>query len=194
MTFYVKIPLERVAVLIGQEGRVRASIERQTGVRLRINSEEGEVEIDETGAKDPVLALKARDIVKAIGRGFSPKKAFYLLRDDFYMEMLDIRDYVGKKNNHVRRMRARIIGSDGKTRKKIEETAEVNMSVYGNSVAIIGPLMELNIAKNAVDMLLSGSEHSTVYRYLERKRKDIKLAEYGLESIASPSPIELRKR
>jgi len=183
MTFYLKIPQERVAVLIGQKGRVRASIERQTGVRLRIDSRDGGVEIDDTDAKDPFLALRARDIVRAIGRGFSPKTAFSLLQEDYYMEILDIRDYAGKRKNHVRRLRARVIGSNGKTRKSIEENANVSLSVYGNTVSIIGPLLELTVAKNAVDMLLSGSEHSTVYRYLERKRKDIKLAEYGLESV-----------
>ncbi len=64
------------------------------------------------------------------------------------------------------------------------------VSVYGNTVGIIGDFLEMDIAKNAVVMLLSGSEHSTVYRYLERRRMDIKIAEMGVyyEERERPEP------
>ncbi|PJB21889.1 MAG: RNA-processing protein, partial [Euryarchaeota archaeon CG_4_9_14_3_um_filter_38_12] len=39
----------------------------------------------------------------------------------------------------------------------------------------IGDVEQVQIARKAVDMLLSGSEHSVVYRYLERMRKEINL-------------------
>ena len=53
------------------------------------------------------------------------------------------------------------------------------MSVYGHTVALIGEAFHLAIAREAVEMLLRGSEHNTVYRFLERKREHIKVYEMG---------------
>jgi len=41
--------------------------------------------------------------------------------------------------------------------------------------------VQMPVARTAVDMLLSGSEHATVYRYLERKRPELHIAEMGFE-------------
>jgi ribosomal RNA assembly protein len=90
---------------------------------------------------------------------------------------MDIRDYVGKNQKHVRRVRARVIGTKGKTRRLIEELTGVNVSIYGNTVGVIGESLEMNIAISAIEMILKGSEHSAVYSFLEKKRRDIELAE-----------------
>ena len=55
----------------------------------------------------------------------------------------------------------------------------MDMSVYGHTVALIGEAFHLAIARDAVEMLLRGSEHNTVYRFLERKREQIKVYEMG---------------
>jgi len=47
-------------------------------------------------------------------------------------------------------------------------------------IAIIGRINELSFAKKAIEMLLEGANHSTVYRYLERERRKRKLEEYRL--------------
>src|SRR5438552_3494984 len=44
---------------------------------------------------------------------------------------------------------------------------------------LIGRTFEMAIAREAVFMLLRGSEHKTVYRFLERKRADIKVYQMG---------------
>jgi len=178
---YLKIPKERIGALIGKEGEIKQEIEKRTGVKLTIDSREGEVTIADENAKDPVIGLKLADIVKAIGRGFSPEKAFQLFSDDYYFALFDIRDYVGKSPTHVRRIKARVIGKDGKTRRIIEELAGVDLSIYGDTVGIIGPAENLEVAKVAVDMLLNGAEHSSVYRFLEKKRREMKLAGLGFD-------------
>jgi ribosomal RNA assembly protein len=177
---YIKIPKERVPVLIGKKGSVKRDIEEKTGVHLYIDSKEGEISIDESEAEDAMGGIKAFNIVRAIGRGFSPERAMRLLEDDVYLEVIDIREFSGKKKNSVRRVRGRIIGTRGKTRRLIEELSGAEVSVYGNTVSIIGDFLEMDIARNAITMLLSGSEHSTVYHYLERRRVDIKIAEMGM--------------
>lgn len=177
--YYLRIPKERIGVLIGKNGEIKQNLEEITGISLEIDSELGDVTINDTHAKEPVMGLKVRDIVKAIGRGFSPEHAFRLLDEDIYFESIDIRDYVGRNIKHVMRMRARVIGTRGKTRKIIEMLTGVDISIYGNTVSMIGNVVEIGIAKTAIDMLLSGSEHSTVYKFLERKRRELKIAEMG---------------
>jgi ribosomal RNA assembly protein len=183
MMQYIRVPDERIGVLIGEKGEVKSEIQRLTGIRVDVDSSSGDITVDDRDCSDPLAPIKVASLVRAIGRGFSPQKAFRLLRDEFYFETMDIRDYVGKKQEHVRRMRGRIIGTNGKTRRIIEELSGTDISIHGNTVSIIGEIVELGIARAAVDMLLSGSEHSTVYRFLERKKKELRIAELGLEII-----------
>ena len=190
--YYVRVPRDRVAVIIGKEGKTKDMIEKRTGVRIMIDSRDGGISIDESEAEDVLNGMKAVNITRAIGRGFSPEKAMRLMEDDVYLEIMDIRDFSGKKKNAIMRLRGRIIGTKGKTRRLIEEMSGADVSVYGNTIGIIGDFLEMDIAKNAVVMLLSGSEHSTVYRYLERRRLDIKVAEMGIyyEEKERPEPEE----
>lgn len=175
----VKIPGERIAVLIGKSGETKELMEKRTGVKLTIDSEEGDVEIDYTHAKDPSMAIVVSNMVMAVGRGFSPAKALKLLENDCYLEVLDIRDYVGKKLEHVERMRARVIGTHGKTREVFEELTGADISIYGNTVSIIGTSLQLDVARRGMDMLLSGSEHAAVYHFLEKKRAMLKVDGLG---------------
>jgi ribosomal RNA assembly protein len=175
---YARIPSERVGVLIGPAGGTKRRLQQATGTRIEVDSPTGEVTIDEADVKDPVMALKARDIVQAIGRGFSEERAFRLLDDDVYLEVFDIKDFARTKAR-LEQVRARVIGTRGKTRRLIEELTSVDMSVFGHTVALLGPTFEMAIAREAVVMLLRGSEHATVYRFLERKRADIKAWQMG---------------
>lgn len=176
MTTHVRIPVERVAILVGPKGEVKRYIEDRTGVTLDIDSKDGSVVVHEEKAEDPFIAMRAAEIVKAIGRGFSPEHAFSLTRDDHYFYIMNITDYAGKKPNHVRRIRARLIGTDGKTRKVLEDLSECHIAVRGNTVAIIGDEWGSDVARRAIDMLLSGSEHRTVYGYLEKMRRAKRMA------------------
>jgi ribosomal RNA assembly protein len=175
---YARIPADRVGVLIGPEGGTKRRLEEATGTAVQVDSGTGEVSIDESRAADPVLALKARDIVRAIARGFSEERAFRLLGDEAYLEILDIKDFAHSKNR-VAQVKARLIGARGKTRRLLEELTGVDVSVSGHTVALIGDPFEMVIAREAVLMLLRGSEHATVYRFLERKRADIKSWQMG---------------
>lgn len=173
----VRIPKERVGALIGADGETKELIEERTGVRMRIDTE-GEVDIEDN-PQDPLAALKVMDLVKAIGRGFSPHRAYRLLDDDEYLEVIELSDFIGKKGDQLKRVRARLIGSNGKTRRIIEDLTGAHMSVYGSTVSLIGNSIQLPIAKKAVEMILRGSEHATVYRYLERSRSTLRIAEMG---------------
>ncbi|UCE80423.1 MAG: RNA-processing protein [Methanobacteriota archaeon] len=175
----VKVPKERIGALIGKNGEVKAKVEKQTGVTITVDSEEGDVTVDYSNAEDPSAVLSVMDFVVAVGRGFSPEKAMIVLEDDWFLEVVDIREYVGKKPNHVARMRSRVIGTKGKTRRLFEELTGAYMSVYGNTISIIGDALQLQVAMRALEMLLTGSEHSAVYKFLESKRPEIKIDGMG---------------
>lgn len=177
MTSYsydIKIPKSRIAVLIGKNGTVKKELEQETGTKLKIDSQEGDVVVC---GEEPVNMLTARDIITAIGRGFNPEIAMLLLKQDYIFESIDISHYVNNKG-HFERIKGRVIGQDGKARQTIEELTNCSISVFGKTVSIVGPVDFIVIAKKGVEMLLSGSPHSNVYRMLERKRKEMRHREY----------------
>jgi ribosomal RNA assembly protein len=173
---YLRIPKDRVGVLIGKDGETKKTIERISQIHLEIDSEEGDIALNEQEAKDPLIPLKVEDVIRAIGRGFSPEDAFRLFGEETELFIFDIYDYVGKKESHLIRMKSRIIGREGKTKRVIEGLTGGILAIYGHTVAVIADFESIDIAKKAIDMLLSGSEHPTVYRYLEREMKKYHLS------------------
>lgn len=173
---FLKIPRERIGVVIGPDGTTKDYIEKTLSVELQIESETGGVTITLTkNAEDPSLLFKAKDVITAIGRGFSPEHAFHLIRDEeASLDIIDLRAIFGRSESDIRRVKGRIIGMDGKTRRIIEELTETDVSVYGHTVSIIGDIEQVQAAKEAIQMLIRGSLHSKVYRFLHRKRRELK--------------------
>lgn len=173
---FVRIPKERVGVLIGPDGKVKQRIEEKFMVELLIDGDSGGVTLVlSEKASDPSLLFRAKDTVTAIGRGFSPEQAFRLLRnDDDVFDFIDLRAVFGRSESDIKRVKGRVIGANGKTRKLIEELTEASMVVYGHTIGFIGSFEQVDVARNAVQMLINGSQHHTVYKYLQRKRSDFK--------------------
>jgi len=171
MEIELVIPEDRIGVLIGKEGEVKERIEKETGCKLNISSKTGVVRIQ---CEDPIGFLRAQDVIKAIAHGFNPDVAMKLLQDELMvLEIIDLTGYVSPK--HLERVKGRIIGKEGKMRRFIEDTLDVNISVYGKTVAIIGDAESVAAAREAILMLVEGAQHSTVQRFLERKRREMKL-------------------
>ncbi len=182
---YVRIPEDRIGVLIGPGGRTRASVAEATGAEIEVDAEDGEVTVTSPDT-DPVAALKARDIAQAIGRGFSPERALRLLKENTFLGVLDIKFTTGRRDKAaLRRIRARVIGAGGRARSRIEELSGCSVSVYGSTVALIGTEDQLERGTRAVEMLLRGSEHSAVFHLLARLRRDAALDE---ATAAEPEP------
>jgi ribosomal RNA assembly protein len=172
---YLKIPKERIGVLIGHNGETKKIIEEIAKLQIDIDSNEGEITFDENAAKDPVVALQLEAVIRAIGRGFSPEHAMRLFKEDSDFFIFNIHDYVGKKPTHITRLKSRIIGKNGKTKRIIESLTGADISIYGHTISVIGDFESIDIAKKAIDLLLNGSKHSTVYRFVEREMKKIRL-------------------
>ena len=173
---YVKIPGDRIGALLGPNGTVKAIIERKLSIDLNVDSKDGSVQITlPQSAEDPTVLFRAKEVVTAIGRGFAPEHAFRLLDDEEIMfEVIDLREIVGRSPSDLKRLKGRVIGKEGKTRRIVEELSEANISVYGHTISIIGYPDQAAIAREALRMLLRGSLHGTVYRFLHKKRRELK--------------------
>ena len=174
----LRIPNERIAVLIGKSGNVKSKIEQLCYVTLDIDGETGEVFIKSTGDVDKIQPFKAMEIVTAIGRGFSPEHAMSLLQGENALHVIDLRDFAGKSNTNIERIKGRIIGEGGKVRRNLENLTGTFISVYGKTVSIIGDTSKLRIVVDAISSISSGSMHGAVYTKLEavnRKNKQEKM-------------------
>lgn len=171
--YEIKIPKDRIAVLIGKKGAVKRKIQRLTHTKLVVDSKEGDVTVE---SEDSFAAYSTKLIVKAIGRGFNPDIALLLTDEDYSLEILDITEFVGKSNKNMQRVKARVIGTGGKAWKMIERLTSCHLSVYGRTVGIIGPIEEVTLARQAVEDLLKGAPHGNVYRYVQDKKRMLKQA------------------
>jgi ribosomal RNA assembly protein len=178
MTEHIKIPLERVAVLVGPKGNMKELIEKKSTAMLNIDSESGDVEI--SNPTDPLMGMRAKEVVQAIARGFSPEKALKLFDHDLLMfETMDLSN-IARTEKDLMRIRGRLIGKDGKTREIFETLTGAYISVYGKTVSLIGYPEQNTVARTGINMLLEGSAHGPVYSFLEKKKSDLKRAELGL--------------
>ncbi|MCD6158440.1 MAG: RNA-processing protein [Euryarchaeota archaeon] len=177
--FFLKVPVERVPILIGKEGRVKKYLEEIAGIKIYVNSRTGDVTIDPQD--HPYEALKVRNVVMAIGYGFSPENAMKLLNDNYIMEVIDVKDFTRKKSRMIELM-GRVIGTRGRARKELEELTDTNISVYEHYIAIIGEYENVDIARRAIEMLLKGSMHQTVYRFIREERRRRMYRDVGIDA------------
>ena len=169
---HVKIPQDRIGVLIGEGGETLREIESRAEVRLDVDSENGSVEVEKTG--DPVRGLKGPEIVRAIGRGFPPEEALTLLDDDMMMfDLIDI-DAAARNKNDLERQKGRLIGENGRTRELMEELTGASVVIYGTTMGIIGIPQQVDVVRSAAEMIIEGAPHGAVYSFLERKRNEMK--------------------
>jgi ribosomal RNA assembly protein len=168
---HVKVPQDRIGVLIGDGGETMREIEDRAEVRLDIDSETGSVAIDTVG--DPVTAMVAPDVVRAIGRGFDPEAALSLLDNDLRrFELVDIAEATRNKND-LQRQKGRLIGENGRTRELMEELTGAEVVIYGTTLGVVGQPDEVEAVRRAAGMILDGAPHGAVYSFLERKHNEL---------------------
>ena len=166
----IKVPYDRIGVLIGISGSTKSEIEKRGEVTIDIDSKAGTIIIE----SDSINALRAVDVVKAIARGFSPERAYRLFDDEtVILDVIELFKSVSTPKE-LKRIMGRIIGKDGKTREIIESLTGSYISVYGKTISVIGYPEQTQIVRKAIEMLVEGAPHGTVYGFLEKKKQELK--------------------
>ncbi len=160
---FVKVPDDRVGVVIGKNGEEKKRLESLFSVKLQVTDNRVGIDGDALGV------LKAKDAVKALGRGFSPERAHLLAKEDSVLETIDLSAYGDKERE---RLKSRVIGRNGRVREQIETMTGAEISVYGKTVSLIGTPSCVSLAREAISLLLEGASHGAAFKFISKKRRD----------------------
>lgn len=167
--FIISVPEDKLKKILRSE-RVIPHVEEATGTKISIEKSKSQIIIDvceETDRWDP---MRARDFFRAIILGFKVEEALKILTQDVFLEYIDLKDWAGDSREDLIRLKGRVIGAGGKAKRLISEYTGASIVVGDKYVALLGGFEEIEAARRAIEMLLSGAQHSTVYRFLERER------------------------
>jgi len=164
----VKIPRSRIGALVGKEGETKRRIEKLANVKIGVDSETGDIEINGKPS-DALNFYNAASIVKAVGRGFSPEKALLLLDSEFMLDVIKVSDIAGNSENAIKTKKGRVIGRGGMARKAIEKETGANIAVFGKTISVVGNADSVQKARRAIEMLLRGARHSSVEDFLRKR-------------------------
>ena len=150
------IVVERVAEL----KKNKEEIEKRLNVSISLTGKK--VTIDGAAVDEYEAAI----VLDALSLGFSAKKALLLTDPDNTFRKIHIKNFTRRKDLDV--VRARLIGTEGKTRKTLEVVADCDIIVGDSEVGIIGSAESIEKAITAITNLIKGSKQANVYRFLER--------------------------
>ena len=163
----IAVPQERLAIFRKNDGALLKDIGKESGVSAKLDGET--VALEGEGGTEWI----AEQVVTAVCLGFEPKIAKKLFGDDFFLEVIELGRLYGRSKRKIERYEGRVIGTDGRMRKKLEELSGAFLAVGDEHVAIIGRFEELKNLREAITKILEGSEHNTVLRLLQYKRKGL---------------------
>ena len=166
----IKIPHDRIAVLIGKKGETKEELETSLNCRIEVDSKEGDVQLV---ADESIDLMVAKDVVKAVARGFNPDIAKQLISDEFFLELVNLNDY-NKHKNHHQRLKGRVIAREGRSRNLIEEyiiTTLFEVSIpgyvpvkgvphqaqYGKTLMAVGDMRNCEVPVHNADFPITGS-------------------------------------
>lgn len=110
----------------------------------------------------------AEKIIDAINFGFKISDALSIKKEDNEFEILNIKNYT--KNKKLERIKARLIGKNGKCLSTLRNLSESFIEIKDNNVGIISPPENLENITNAIIQIIQGAKQSYAYKGLEKNR------------------------
>jgi len=141
---------------------IKAKKHLQEKLNIKISTRGREITIDGR-PEDEYIAEK---VLEAIGFGFPFDVSLLIKEEDFMFEVLSIKDYTKRKD--LGRIKARIIGTKGKTLKTLADLTNCFFELKDNEIGIIGPPEYIENAQDAVIHLIKGAKQGNVYAFLEK--------------------------
>lgn len=153
-----KILCDKIARII----RARKKLERI--LEVKITNRGKEVYLNGKPEKEYI----AEKVIDALNFGFPFSTVLLIKEQEMEFETINIKDYTKRKN--LKEIRARIIGTQGKTLKTISDLTECFLELKDNEVGIIGDPEFMKNAQEAVISIIQGAKQTNVYKHLEKTR------------------------
>ncbi len=167
-------------------------LEKELDVVIK-TSKEGEIRIE---GKDPYKEYLCLEMIIAVSMGFNIETALFLKNEENILKTIHLKNLV--KKSRIGPIKGRIIGTEGKSKRVIEDLTETAIVVNDNVVGIIGASQNVEFASAAIDMLIHGAPHSIVYKYLEKSRakinEELHLKEIIREDFLNPEKKKIKKK
>jgi len=138
----------------------RKKLERE--LKVKITNQGREITIE----GKPVDEYVAGKVIDALNFGFPFSTAMLIKREDLLFEIMSIKDHTKRKD--LTRIRARIIGTNGKTLKTLQHLTKCFFEIKDNEVGIIGDPEYIEHAQEAIVSIIKGTKQANVYKYLEK--------------------------
>jgi len=163
-----KLISEKIARII----KNRRVLEKELNVKITNSGKEVTIDGDSV---DEYIAEKVMD---ALNLGFPLSIALLIKEEDFTFEVLNMRDFTKKKD--FSRIRARIIGKEGKTIRTLSNLTDCNFEILDKEIGIIGDAEKIEPARQSMISLIQGGKQANVYAYLE-KHHPLPIFDLGLK-------------
>ena len=114
----------------------------------------------------PEAEYIAEKVIDALNFGFPFSTAILIKEEGFVFEIINIKDHTKRKD--LERVRARIIGTKGKTLQTLNQLTKCYFEIKDNYVGIIGDAEHLESGQQAIISIIKGAKQSNVYAHLEK--------------------------
>ena len=164
----ITVPTETYRIL-----KNKKKLEKELNVKLKFKGKKATID----GAE--LQEFITGRVIEALNLGFQLQSALALKDEDFIFEKINIKNLT--KRHDLARVRARLIGQNGRTKKTLQELSGCAVCIKDNKVGIIGHFDCIRAATNAVTNLIHGSKQSSVYAFLEKERAKLREEDLGLK-------------
>ncbi len=154
---------DEISNIIGKKGKKIKDVENALKIKAKIHDSKIIIKKYQNGLNDFELV----NIFDALALGFKAKQALLLTNPEYMFEKISLKLKIRPSRRKI--IKARIIGTKGKTRRLIEELTGCFMAISKNFIGLIGKHESIAIAKKAIEKLIRGQKHSAVYSWLQRE-------------------------
>lgn len=169
MKILIHIPTERKSLL--RENFLK-EIEKNLDVKINVIEENIEIE-----GENGYNLLRAKETLEAFCFGFDEEDCKNIYKRNYKFETINIKDFLINKDNkdRLRELKGRVIGKGGKFKRNLEEFTKSKIIISRNTIGFIVSEENLSLVKNAIEMILAGKKHSTVYKFIQKELEKRKI-------------------
>lgn len=140
--------------------REKELLEKRLGVTIIVKGKQVTI----SGA--PLEEYEAAIVFEAINFGYDVKTALLLKEEDVVFHRIPIKNFTRRKN--LEEIRARLIGTHGRTKKTLEQLSDCKIIIKDTEVGVLCSSEEVEAVMTSITSLIRGTKQANAYKYLER--------------------------